>query len=1019
MFMRHVQRGEAGQGCQWWAVGALLAALAAGAAAQSPPTAPILRIEAGMHSAAILRVDTDAEGRFAVTGGQDKTARVWEIASGRLLHVLRPPIGDGFAGQVSAVALSPDGTSIAAAGSSSFTAVQSHSVYLFDRATGRLVRRMPGLPNSVASLRFSKDGQWLAIGLYAKGGLRVWSLADPARTLIDSSYGDAVRGADWDAGGRLVTASADGKLRAYPPSAAWATASGAALQPEREVAVPSGDVPAEVAFSPDGRQLALSHLELRRIDVLDGKDFSLQFSPESAGTARVLNVLSALAWSRDGSTLAASGRMFANGRMQLRTWPRGGRGAPVDTPVGANSIFGLRALPNDKWLLGTMDPMWGVASPFTRGWLELGKSPTAQFLRVKDIPATDAQGLQVQFPFEPGGQAVHHFDLRQRRLVEGQPAQLLKPRTTGLPVQDWLDTEGRASFDGRAMGIPPNDVTRSLAIDATASSFALGSDFQLRLFDAKGQRRWIKAATSAVRGVNILPHGKVLVAAYGDGTLRWHRMSDGQELLALFAHADRKRWVLWTPTGYYDASPGAEDLIGWHLNRGPDEAADFFPAGRFRDRFYRPDVIDRVIDAVDESQAVRLADEARGLREAPAPVLTQVLPPVLELVSSSEVHARSANVAVRARARAAGDAPVTGWRLRVDGQNVADAKPAAGAAATSGAAGTEREFSVPVPARDSEIQVFAENRHGVSTPVTVRVRWAEPAAAPGAVPAAATTAAATPATMPATMPAGAPTAPAVAPAAAALPPTAKLYVLAVGVGRYQHADINGLDLPAKDASDFAAAMQRQQGRLYRQVEARVLTDAQATRDEIVDGLEWLSRQVTQHDVGMVFIAGHGVNDPAQGYIYLPVNADPDKLRRTGVPMDEFRKTLANLAGKALFFFDTCHSGNVLGQRSRAGPNDVRGVINELASAENGVVVFSSSTGRQLSYENKAWGNGAFTKALVEGLDGRADQQRSGRVTHKMLDVYVSERVKELTQGRQSPVTQAPGGVPDFPVALSR
>ncbi len=447
--------------------------------------------------------------------------------------------------------------------------------------------------------------------------------------------------------------------------------------------------------------------------------------------------------------------------------------------------------------------------------------------------------------------------------------------------------------------------------------------------------------------------------------------------------------MLWTPSGYYDASPGAEDLIGWHLNRGPDEAADFFPAGRFRERFFRPDVIDRVLDTVDEGQAVKLADEARGLREAPAPALAQMLPPVLDLVSNSDVQARTQQVVVRARARAAGDAPVTGWRLRVDGQNVADTKPAA-------AAGMEREFSVPVPARDSEIQVFAENRHGVSTPVTVRVRWVEPAAAPVAA-----------------------SPPPAAPAAAGQPPTAKLYVLAVGVARYQHPDINGLDLPAKDATDFAAAMQRQQGRLYRQVEVRLLTDAQATRDEIVDGLEWLSRQVTQHDVGMVFIAGHGVNDPAQGYIYLPVNADPDKLRRTGVPMDEFRKTLANLAGKALFFFDTCHSGNVLGHKSRAGPNDVRGVINELASAENGVVVFSSSTGRQLSYESKAWGNGAFTKALVEGLDGRADQQRSGRITHKMLDLYVSERVKELTQGRQSPVTQAPGGVPDFPIAMLR
>ena len=135
-------------------------------------------------------------------------------------------------------------------------------------------------------------------------------------------------------------------------------------------------------------------------------------------------------------------------------------------------------------------------------------------------------------------------------------------------------------------------------------------------------------------------------------------------------------------------------------------------------------------------------------------------------------------------------------------------------------------------------------------------------------------------------------------------------------------------------------------------------------------------------------------------------------------MDEFKKTLFSLPGKALFFFDTCHSGAVLGgARPRAGIQDVSGVINELASADNGVVVFSSSTGRQFSYEDKAWDNGAFTKALVEGLNGLADSQNTGRITHTMLTLYISERVKQLTGGRQSPVTQAPGGVQDYPVAV--
>ena len=278
------------------------------------------------------------------------------------------------------------------------------------------------------------------------------------------------------------------------------------------------------------------------------------------------------------------------------------------------------------------------------------------------------------------------------------------------------------------------------------------------------------------------------------------------------------------------------------------------------------------------------------------------------------------------------------------------------------------------------IEVFAENRHGVSTPAMVHVSWTGPTNA-------------------------------------AFQIQPKLYVLAVGVAQYQHPDIPKLLLSAKDARDFANVFLAQKGKLYRDVEVKILTDAKATRDAVVDGLDWLQRQVTQHDVGVVFIAGHGQNDPTMGYTFLPFNADPDRLRSTGVPMSEFTTTLSKFKSKALFFFDTCHSGNVLGAGSRGGANDVNGVINELSSADNGVVVFSSSTGRQLSYEDAAWGNGAFTKAVVEGLGGKADFQKNGRITHKMLDLYVSERVKELTKGRQSPVTQSPGGVPDFPLAL--
>ena len=83
------------------------------------------------------------------------------------------------------------------------------------------------------------------------------------------------------------------------------------------------------------------------------------------------------------------------------------------------------------------------------------------------------------------------------------------------------------------------------------------------------------------------------------------------------------------------------------------------------------------------------------------------------------------------------------------------------------------------------------------------------------------------------------------------------------------------------------------------------------------------------------------------------------------------------------------------------------------------MVFASSTGNQYSLENSVWGNGAFTKALVEGLSGKADYAGKGTISINMLDLYLSERMKELTGGKQMPTTTKPNTVPDFPVAMKR
>ena len=104
------------------------------------------------------------------------------------------------------------------------------------------------------------------------------------------------------------------------------------------------------------------------------------------------------------------------------------------------------------------------------------------------------------------------------------------------------------------------------------------------------------------------------MAAYGDGTIRWHRMSDGAELLAFMPLADRSNWVAWTPEGFYAATAGAHGVLRWHVNRGWGVAADSIAIADIPGS-YRPEVLPLVLQELEAPRALGLAELAKHNRQ--------------------------------------------------------------------------------------------------------------------------------------------------------------------------------------------------------------------------------------------------------------------------------------------------------------------------------------------------------------------------------------------------------------------
>jgi WD40 repeat protein len=947
--------------------------------AAAPPKEPILRLAPVMHTASIKGMSIDQGGRFLATASNDKTVKIWEYENGslRLLRTLRPPIGKEDEGKIYAVAVSPDGTTVAFGGWTGFDWEGQACIYLFNLRTGSMKGRITSLPSFVNHLSFSPDGRFLAVNLQQNFGIRLYRTTDYTEAGRDADYGDQSYGHTFlyssDGRLKLATTSYDGNIRLYE------VGSGATpLRLIAKIKAPGGSKPHDIAASRTGR-VAVGYEDTSNVSVLSGDGLAHHTTANTSGINN--GNFSSVAWSSDGQTLYAGGRYWKNNTVPLVVWASEGRGQRSEVDIGTtDTIMSIVPLSGNTVLVASAEPAIALVTGM-QGQL-IKKPEMADFRDVHQGFMLSQNGAKVGFGYQQFGKSFAAFDIETRSLVSDSTASNLKAPVLSdslLSVTEWDDTTS-PKLNGVPLKLEQYETSLSLAVATNASWFALGAQWHLYTFNRDGSQKWKVSAPGDVMGVNISGDGSVVVAAYGDGTIRWHRSSDGRELLAFYPHPDRKRWVLWTPGGYYDASPGAEELIGWHVNNGADQAADFFPASRFRDRFYRPDIIARVLTTLDESEAVKYTNQGSDRKQQESAV-QDILPPVVTIVSPVEGAIVSVTeVPVKFTVRAPSGEPVTGIKAFVGGRPVSTER----GVRFMPKVGEQKEIAVTIPQEDSDISIIAENRFAASEPATVRVKWA------GIKKRAEKR------------------------AEFAIKP--RLYVLAVGVSKYQDTNLT-LGLAAKDARDFANAMSRQKGGLYRDVVVKILTDEKATKDEILDGLDWIQKETTSKDVAMVFFSGHGVNDPGGVYYYLPVNVDIGKVKRTGVMFADIKNTVNSLAGKALFFIDTCHAGSVMG--TRRGQADITAVVNELSSAENGVVVFASSTGNQYSLEDASWGNGAFTKALVEGINGKADYTGSGKVSVNMLDLYLSERVKEITKGRQTPTTTKPQTVPDFPVAMKR
>ena len=918
------------------------------------------------------------DGRFIASASPYHAVWLARAPAGNDSHKIK-----GFKGAVETVAFSSDGARLIAGDTTGL-------IRTFETSSGKELAQDNTISGDLRRLTLSVDGSQLAaVSLGALADVHVAALAGQRRVASIESGGHVTVAAFAPDGRVVATGHEDGSI------SIWDTTS------HQQLISMMGKVKVQraVIMAPDGHTFAVSG-DNGRIGVWSSESgellyrlgggttsvASLDFSPDSRRLVAVPKTGgSTVLWSTTGHSLAelpsSRGAVFArDGRLvwiardgaSLVMRDASGRDESVKKTV--NPAFDAKQ-PGNRGLksLGLLDDRVEgtslVAVSRDQRWLVSGSEGYLTLWDLQSgtyLPRISAHGEEVHaIVFSPTDNLLasaagpsegnQHWGAGDRPDTSIKLWRYIKTESNGNSTIG-LGTEGTARvLSGHEATVwalafrPDGKVLASASEDASIRLWDVQTGAELRRFTGHG---------AGVHGVAFSPDGRYVLSASRDGSIRvWS--SDGEHLATLFEQRDGLDWLVVTPDGLFDGSPGGWKDIAWRFD---SNLLDFSPVEIFFNEFYSPGLLGEILSGRRPRAPRNIAAIDRR-----QPVIRLNSPEVSTGTTPNQpvtVHLDITEAAADARHPLGSG--VRDLRLFRNGSLVhiwhGDV--------LSGSAQRSITAQIELVAGRNDLSAYAFNHDNVKSSDALLTLTG----------------------------------------ASELARLATAHVLVIGIDHYQNRDYD-LRYAVADARTFGDELSRQLRNVgaHGRVEVTTLFDERATKQNVLAAFSALAGRAKPQDSVFIYFAGHGTAHGNQffliphdlGFLGSRTRVDSAALvtiLEHGISDQALGQALESVNAQHMaLIVDACNSGQVLeADEKRRGPMNSRGLA-QLAY-EKGLFVLTAAQGYQAALEAVQVGHGLLTFALaVEGLQSRvADSAPTdGSVALREWLDYATRRVPEL------------------------